>query len=186
MKTLVFFIILLCSSTLLFAQSFNEEILLNSNQKILVGKIDKNGLTQPTYHTWFQKNYDDYELDENSIDKLAKKLSDYHIKLFMGTWCGDSRREVPRFLKILEHAKFPMEKLQMVAVDVRKDHYKKSPTGEEWGLQILRVPSIIFYKNGREVNRIIETPNKTLEEDILHIIEGNSYVPKKATSLHFD
>jgi thiol-disulfide isomerase/thioredoxin len=186
MKTLVSFLILLSSSTLLVAQSFNKEILLKNDQKILVGKIDKTGLNLPSYRSWFQKNYDDYYLDENSISIFAKKLSDYHIKLFMGTWCGDSQREVPRFLKILEHAKFPMEKLQMVAVDVRKDHYKKSPTGEEWGLQILRVPTIIFYKNGREANRIIETPNKTLEEDILDIINGNSYVPNKAKSLHFD
>ena len=186
MKTYVTFIMLLSSSSLLVAQSLNKEIVLNNNQKILVGKFNKAGLTQTTNHPWFQKNYDDYTLDTNTISKFSKKLSTYHIKLFMGTWCGDSRREVPRFLKILEHAKFPMEKLQMVAVDVRKDHYKKSPTGEEWGLQILRVPTIIFYQNGIEVNRIIETPNKTLEKDILAIIQGNSYVPNKATSLHFD
>lgn len=186
MKTLLSFLIAVCSSTLLMSQTYNQEITLKNNQKILVGKIDERGLTHSTYNTWFQKNYDDYALDENTISEFSEKLSTYHIKLFMGTWCGDSKREVPKFLKILEHAKFPLEKLQMVAVDVRKDHYKKSPTGEEWGLQILRVPTIIFYKNGREVNRIIETPNKTLEEDILAIIQGNSYVPNKATSLHFD
>lgn len=186
MKTLLSFIIAVCSSTLLISQPYNQEITLNNNQKILVGKINKTGLTQSTYNTWFQENYDDYTLDESTILDFSEKLSSYHIKIFMGTWCGDSKREVPRFLKILEHAKFPIEKLQMVAVDVRKNYYKKSPTKEEWGLQILRVPTIIFYKNGREVNRIIETPNKTLEKDILEIIDGISYVPNKAKSLHFD
>src|SRR6056297_1283244 len=177
MKTLLSLIIAVCSSTLLISQTYNQEIILKNNQKILVGKIDERGLSHSTYKTWYQKNYDDYALDENTISEFSEKLSTYHIKLFMGTWCGDSKREVPRFLKILYNGKFPMDRLQMVAVDVRKNHYKKSPTGEEWGLQILRVPTIIFYKNGREVNRIIETPNKTLEKDILDIIYGNPYIP---------
>jgi thiol-disulfide isomerase/thioredoxin len=85
----------------------------------------------------------------------------------MGTCCGDSKREVPRFIKILKPVDFPMENLKIVALDKRKEKYKKSPQGEEWGLNIRRVPTFIFYKNGREINRIIETPVTTLEEDIL-------------------
>jgi len=76
----------------------------------------------------------------------------------MGTWCGDSKREVPRFIKVLEAANFPVDNLKIVAVDRRKEQYKKSPTGEEWGLSIKRVPTFIFYKNGKESNRIIESP----------------------------
>lgn len=186
MKTFLLGAILLGTTSFLLAQSKNAEIVLNNNQKILVGKIDKTGLNTSPYTGWFGKNYEDYDLDKNSIAKFAERLSEYHIKIFMGTWCGDSRREVPRMLKILDHVDFPKEKLQIVAVDVRQEHYKKSPGQEEWGLQILRVPTILFYKNGREVNRIIESPNKTLEKDILDIVAGNSYIPNKAKSRHFD
>jgi hypothetical protein len=50
----------------------------------------------------------------------------------------------------------------------------------------VRVPTLILYKNGREVNRIIESPNTTLEEDLQKIIEGKGYIAKKAKSMHFD
>jgi len=79
-----------------------------------------------------------------------------------------------------------MENLKIVAVDGRKDNYKRSPNGEEWGLNILRVPTIIFYKNGREINRIIETPNKSLEADMLKILTTEAYRSNKAKSYHFD
>lgn len=186
MKTILWTIILFGTSALLSAQSLNREITLQNNQKILIGKIDSQGLNQLPYGKWFQPNYNQYTFDVEEISNISEKLKGYHIKIFMGTWCGDSKREVPRFLKILDMLDFPSEKLKMIAVDVRKEFYKKSPTEEEWGLQILRVPTIIFYKNGREVNRIIETPNVSLEEDIRDIVIGNNYIPKKAKSMHFD
>ncbi|UWX54376.1 thioredoxin family protein [Maribacter litopenaei] len=185
MKTFLLCTIILGTTSILLAQSKNAEIVLNNNQKILVGKIDKTDLNVSPYANWFGKNYEDYDLEENRISKFEEKLTEYHIKIFMGTWCGDSKREVPRLFKILEHANFPAEKIQMVALDVRPKHYKKSPGEEEWGLQILRVPTIIFYKNGREVNRIIESPNSSLEKDIFDIIEGNSYIANKAKSETF-
>lgn len=186
MKTILLFTMLLGTAFLGVSQSKNAEIILSNKQKILVGKIDNTGLKEAPYNSWFSKNYVAYNLDENTITKFQEKLSEYHIKIFLGTWCGDSRREVPRMLKILDHMNFPNNKLQMVAVDVRQEQYKKSPGQEEWGLQIMRVPTIIFYKNGREVNRIIESPNSTLEDDILDIVEGKAYIPNKAKSRHFD
>ena len=44
----------------------------------------------------------------------------------MGTWCDDSKRVVPRFIKILESVNFPMENLKIVAVNKWRDYYKKS------------------------------------------------------------
>jgi hypothetical protein len=79
-----------------------------------------------------------------------------------------------------------MKNLKIVAVDKRKDFYKKSPQGEEWGLNIRRVPTFIFYKNGREINRIIESPLATLEEDIISIVLQQEYVPNYSKSLRYD
>jgi len=95
----------------------------------------------------------------------------------MGTWCGDSKREIPRFYKILETANYPIEQLTMVAVDHIEPNYKKSPGGEEKGLSIIKVPTFIFYKDGKEVNRIVESPIESLEKDIAAIISGKNYVP---------
>jgi tetratricopeptide (TPR) repeat protein len=60
----------------------------------------------------------------------------------------------------------------VIAVDRTTDAYKQSPTGEEKGLNIHRVPTFIFYKDGKEVNRIVESPKTTFEYDIKAILNG--------------
>jgi len=152
----------------------------------LVGQINKQGLSSNSYQSWYENNFKDYKVDLDTITSIKNELSQHKILLFMGTWCGDSKREVPRFLKILEAADFPMKNLKIIAVDRRKEMYKKSPTGEEWGLSIKRVPTFIFYKDGKESNRIIESPIVTLESDIKKIVTDEAYTPNYPKSLHFD
>lgn len=169
-----------------FSQNTNQEVSIENQQPFLLGEITIDGLLSNTYKTWFESNFDNYNTDSKQIDLIKDKLKPYKILVFMGTWCGDSKREVPRFIKILESSEYAMDNLKIVALDKRKETYKKSPQGEEWGLNIRRVPTFIFYKNGREVNRIIETPITTLEDDILKIFSEEEYIPNYSASLHFD
>lgn len=175
MKTYILSLIGCIFISLAIAQDMNKEIALEGETPFLLGKIDKTGLTSPNYKTWFYKNYDDYTLDETTITAIGKNLNDYSIKLFMGTWCGDSKREVPRFYKILEACNFPKNQLSVIAVSRKRNMYKKSPNHEEAGLNIHRVPTFIFYKNGKEINRIVEHPVASLERDILKIVTSNDY-----------
>jgi len=186
MKTITLLLLGLWVGLTVQSQEINQEIILKNNQKMLLGNISQDKFLEPPYASWFKPNYENYDVDKKSITLIGPNLNNYKLLLFLGTWCGDSKREVPRFLKILEAADFPMKNLKIVAVDGRKDNYKKSPNGEEWGLNILRVPTIIFYKNGREINRIIETPNNTLEADMLKILTTEEYRSNKAKSYHFD
>lgn len=172
--------------TVVSAQHTNQEITLDSGQKFLVGEITKESLSKAGYANWYLPNFKNYLPNKEILSEIEEELQEYRILIFLGTWCGDSKREVPRFLKILETANFPDAQLKIVAVDKRKGKYKQSPNGEEWGLQILRVPTFILYKNGREVNRIIESPNTTLEEDLEKILKTQDYIAKKAKSMHFD
>lgn len=186
MKTLFPLLINFLLCTTLSCQTINQEISLENGQKILIGEITTKGLSQSEYYSWYTTNLKNYVPDDSIISSIKKDLQDYEILIFLGTWCGDSKREVPRFLKILNTAHFPNKQLKIIALDKRPGRYKKSPTGEEWGLQILRVPTFILYKNGREVNRIIESPNVTLEEDLQKIIERKGYIANKGKSMHFD
>ncbi|MFS4468482.1 thioredoxin family protein [Maribacter sp. 2210JD10-5] len=186
MKIYTSFIIAIAIAPSLFAQLTSQEILFKNGSSFLIGPISVNDLSQGSYANWYRPNYDSYGVDSINVSKFKNELKSYHILVFLGTWCGDSKREVPRLMKILDTAEFPSENLKMVALDRRKAFYKKSPTGEEWGLGIKRVPTIIFYKHGKEINRIIESPNSTLEKDMLTIMNGTSYEPHKAKSLHFD
>ena len=86
----------------------------------------------------------------------------------MGTWCPDSRREVPRFMKILDAWNFSPGMLTFIGVD----NGKLSPIGEYDQLEIQRVPTFIIYKNNIEAGRIIENPVTSLEQDMVNILRG--------------
>ncbi|WP_394747917.1 thioredoxin family protein [Spongiimicrobium salis] len=165
------------------AQQINTKMKDAQGRTKLLGKINKKGLQQDPFAPWFAANYTGYTVDSAAIMPLKTKLKKMEILAFMGTWCGDSKREVPRFYKILEVLNFPQNKLNMVAVDYMKPNYKKSPGGEEKGWQIIKVPTFIFLKNGKEVNRIVESPIESLEKDMAAIINGARYTPKYASLL---
>lgn len=165
---------LCCLHLTAFGQNLNTEI-NNGKQAYLLGKIDKSGLQGPNYNGWFETNYNNYSPDASTINNLSGTIADYEILLFMGTWCGDSKREVPRFLKVLDELQFPDNQLTMVALSREAGLYKQSPQHEEAGLNIHRVPTFIIYKNGKEINRIMEEPVESLEKDLLQIVSTNSY-----------
>ncbi len=175
MIRLIPLLLILLYSFTLNAQEINQEIQSPGESPFLLGTIDKEGLTSENYREWFNKNFNAYDVDQNIITKLAQKINDYNIVLFMGTWCGDSKREVPRFYKILEACDFPMEQLKVVAVSSKPNMYKQSPNHDEAGLNIHRVPTFIFYKDQKEVNRIVEHPVNSLEQDMLDIVQKNDY-----------
>jgi thiol-disulfide isomerase/thioredoxin len=91
------------------------------------------------------------------------------IQIVMGTWCPDSRREVPRFMQILDRWKFPAAKVTFIGVD----NAKLSPVGDFDKLDIQRVPTFIILKNKVEAGRIIENPVTSLEQDMLNILTRN-------------
>ncbi|WP_435314717.1 thioredoxin family protein [Cellulophaga fucicola] len=152
----------------------------HNNRERLLGEINKTDLTQNSFANWFTPKYDNYKVDTETLKTIESKLKNYKIVAFMGTWCGDSKRETPPFYKILEAANFPMENFKLVAVDNARNNYKKSPGGEEKGLDITHVPTFILYKDGKEVNRIVESPVISLEKDLQAIVNGNTYIPNYA------
>ena len=140
------------------AQSLNKEITANTKTPYLLGKINKSDLEGENYNSWFTKNHEDYKPNASITAAIASELKNYSLTVFMGTWCGDSKAEVPILYKVLEACNFPMKQLTVVAVSRQSNMYKQSPQHEEAGLNIHRVPTVIFYKNGKEVNRIVEHP----------------------------
>ena len=174
-KQILFTSILIIFQTIGFSQSFNHEEKQNKSS-FLLGKINKEAFSEAPYADWFTRGYNQYIPDANIINTLKEQLPSYTITAFMGTWCGDSKRETPRLYKILDAAEFPLDRLTLIAVARSAEAYKQSPGGEHEGKNIHRVPTIIIYKDGKELNRIVESPVVSLEQDILHIIENN-YTP---------
>lgn len=153
-----------------FAQP-NLEVTSKDGSKKLLGQITRDALLKTPYSEWFQKEYDAYSVQKITVP--AQKLSKTEIIIFMGTWCGDTRREVPRFLKILDSLRFPPENLRIICLDNSEGNYKQSPQHEEAGLGIHRVPTIIVRENKQETGRITESPVVSLEQDLLNILNRN-------------
>ena len=144
--------------------------------KIIYGICTKDSLIVEPFGKWFTTNYDNYQPAIETITNLKKlSLENISIQLFFGSWCGDSKREVPRFLKLLSLISFPENKIQLIGVGTGDTLVKQSPQHEEKGLGIFRVPVFIIYKNGIEMNRINEFPAFTLEKDLMSILKNQPY-----------
>ena len=137
----------------------------------MVGLAQKSDFEKAPFSEWFNQEYNAYTTDAQVVNEIKPLLKGVKIKAVMGTWCGDSRREVPAFYKILDQCEFDYNNLEMITVD----RTKKSPGNEQEGLEITNVPTFIFYKNGVEINRYVEYPRETLEKDILKILKGEGY-----------
>ncbi|QTD36692.1 thioredoxin family protein [Polaribacter batillariae] len=137
----------------------------------LVGFANKESFMQAPYNSWFTKKFNNYTPDAATIEALKKELKGYKIKGFIGTWCGDSKRETPHLYKILEAADFNTNKLELITVN----RSKKTPDNLQEGFNIIRVPTFIFYKNDKEVGRYVEYARESLEKDILKIVSKQPY-----------
>lgn len=165
---LVFFGIFLATGEVSEETKLPENI---NSQKMLLGEFTKADLEKPPYSRWFTPGYENYEPKKESLQAIKENIADYEILLFMGTWCGDSRYEVPKFFKLLDLVEFDKEKLTSIAVNYRK----KAPGDLDEEYNIHRVPTIVFLKDGKEVNRFVEYSIKSLEEDIAAIVEDKEY-----------
>ncbi|MGJ8743019.1 TlpA family protein disulfide reductase [Polaribacter sp.] len=137
----------------------------------LVGYANKESFSQEPYKTWFQEKFNTYQLDQSTITQLEPALKGIKIKGFMGTWCGDSKRETPHFYKILENSNFDLKGLELITVN----RSKKTPDNLQKGFNIKRVPTFIFYKDGKEIGRYVEYARESLEKDMLKIVSGQHY-----------
>ncbi|MDN3596772.1 thioredoxin family protein [Zunongwangia endophytica] len=151
--------------------SDSKEEIVTPQQSMLLGKFEKTDLMQKPYSSWFEPRYKQFSPKEDAMATIKENINDYEIKIFMGTWCGDSKRETPRFFKILDEANYDMSNLEAVAVD----YSKSTPEKYEAEVDLNRVPTMIFYKNGKEVNRFVEFAQESLEEDIAKIVSGKEY-----------
>jgi len=135
----------------------------------LLGYFNPVQLKREPHSVWFYKGYDDYQPAPEAMSSLnGINHEGITIKIVLGTWCPDSRREVPRFMKVTDTWKFPSDMVTFIGVD----NGKNSPIGGYGELDIQRVPTFIIYRNNIEAGRIIENPVTSLEQDIVSILGG--------------
>lgn len=154
----------------------NTETKTATGQPMLLGHCSVAELYREPYSKWYNTSFSNYKTDSNTIAQLGSALKGKTIEVFLGTWCGDSQREVPRLVKILQQARFDTANLKLIFVDNTPGKYKQSPQHEEQGLFIFRVPTIVIYGKS-EMGRIVESPVVSLEKDLLTILQKQPYTP---------
>ena len=167
-KLILIMVYILGLSIVSIAQDLNKKYLdPKLEREVLVDYCDRKGLEDDAeFSELFSIMYEAHEISKEAIDKLKSKTKDIEIVLVLGTWCHDSQMQVPAFYKVLDAVGFDEKKVKVIAVN----RSKKTIDVNIDDLDIKYVPTFIFYKDGKELGRIIESPEDTLEADFLRII----------------
>lgn len=155
------------------AQEVNKKIHDQArNKDVLINVCTREGITTfPEFKEMYDPLYAAYVPDAATMIELKKLVKKEKIKIVFGTWCGDSKVNVPNFFKVLDNLQFKEKNVEIIAVDGAK----KAENGIIDGLNIQRVPTFIVYdKKGKELGRIVEHPKTTLEGDLLAIYQKKS------------
>jgi hypothetical protein len=133
---------------------------------MIVGKCTPEVFNDTAYSWWWQSGYEMYQPNALTLDSLRDVFGIQNITIVMGTWCSDSRMQVPRFYKMLDALGCNAEQINLVCVDRKKMGLKN----ETENLDIKLVPTFIIYRGEKEIGRIIESPVVSLESDLLKIL----------------
>ena len=142
-------------------------------EKTITGKTDLEQLEQvPEFWMVYLRHYADYGIDREKLMTIARELNRKSIKIMavIGTWCGDTKEQLPVLQKILDN--LPKDnKFVIEYIGVNRD--KIADGLDIKHLDINFIPVFIFYENDQEIGRIVETPSSTMENDIVRILRGD-------------
>ena len=134
---------------------------------IETGWLERSVLDKSEHHQ-FKTRYDTVAVDKDVAELIQNVNEGVDFLVFFGTWCPDSRREVPHFLKIADRCGIGASRIRLYGLD----RSKKSADGLTDHYHITLVPTFIFLKHDIEVGRITERPQGALEADMFSILAG--------------
>lgn len=111
----------------------------------------------------FSNRYKEVKIEQSKLQNISGK--NITIMVVLGTWCEDSVDHVPEFVKISETVNFSSIEWLCVGRKLKDD------TGVAKDMDIKKVPTFIFFKEGKEIGRIIEHPKKSMVEDLQEILK---------------
>ena len=110
--------------------------------------------------------------DAEAVKRLAAVPPGATVTVYLGSWCGDSRREVSRFWRALDQLG---GEVPFAVSYVGVDHAKKEPAALVSGSDLRYVPTFIVRRDGREVGRIVESAPHGIERDLLSLLDGSAH-----------
>ncbi len=114
--------------------------------------------------------HDAAEIDAEAAQALGEVPPGATLDVFLGTWCSDSRREVPRFLRALSARGEVPFTVRYVGVD----RSVAEPAGLLAGRDIRFVPTFIVRRDGAEVGRVVESAPRGIEVEVHALLAGEA------------
>ena len=141
----------------------SHKVAVRPNEHMEIGWTPRSIFQAPSFAAWFDTGYGHYQPQEEYVARLRHMKDSVDVVVVYGTWCSDSRREIPRFWKVVDSTQFPAEHVTMIAVD----RTMQLPPGIQNQYRITNVPTFIINYRGMEIGRITESPRTTIEQDIV-------------------
>lgn len=131
---------------------------------ILEGRLSQKELASRC--SWFEEGKQKYMPDESTVRELLPYSRQLRFVVVMGTWCGDSRKYVPGFYRLMEVLRIPEKRIELIGVN-----REKHTPADMARLHIEYVPTFIVFYKGKELGRIVENPSISLENDLLQMLQ---------------
>lgn len=138
------------------------------NEKLVLdGRLNRAQLNVLVKENWHTINYKSYKLDSSTYKNLVQTdLDSLSFLIFAGSWCSDTKLELPRFLKVIDTLNLGINPLDMYFLDLNKK--SKFVTPSVYNISL--VPTFVVLRAGKEIGRIEETPKESIEKDVLKIL----------------
>ena len=107
-----------------------------------------------------------YQPKPVALEKLRTLSQETLIEVYFGSWCPDSEVHVSEFFKVLDILDSPL--VRTAYIGIPKDKTQRAPFFQ--AKDILRLPTFVVLLGGREVGRIVETPERSIEEDLARLL----------------
>ena len=172
---LVFATILLsvaCKSIKHYANGVGDKMM---PEKIYYADFSRQNIKkEPSVFNWYDTTYRYYHPDTMKLAALKEISGHLSFRVFGGSWCGDTKRLLPKFYKVTDVLGIPDSLIKLSGVDRQKR------SGDETAERYLvnKIPVFILYYDNVEAGRIIEKVNNSIEADMLAIFTNYSKTKK--------
>jgi len=173
MKLILTFLTAIISINAVVSQTVFED---KKGKKHYWGDVELNDLSSDFCKEWYDKNFEEHEVSLSEKDKST--FEGIEVEIYLGTWCGDTKYLLPRFVKEWKSMNLSENKLEFIALHREGDLYKQGPNKETMGKNIHKVPTFIFKKDGKEIGRIVERAVFDIGTDMILIAKEQPYRPR--------
>jgi hypothetical protein len=143
-----------------------------ADPSVLVGEVSREQV-EAAVSDWVQAEVESVP-DTEAARALATVPPGAEVTIYLGTWCGDSRRELSRLWKAFDAAGLSQGSLPFVLDYIGVDPAKQEPARLLLGSGLQYVPTVVVRRDGHEVGRIVESAPGGIERDLLSLLDGSA------------